>query len=135
MNIYVIIRIFVEMPLEKAQNLSSQMEAQLSYPLTDLTVEAYYKFDDWHEISGVFLSKESTQNQALQAICLKLGSGWVFTWGETDLDFSADAIWNPGPNCHFIWPETRFAHVLVSPDYGKGTDWSQWEETEPIPTA
>lgn len=106
-----VIRIFVEGTETEAKVLAKDFTNLFNQPVLNLDIEKYYKFPNWYEISFQIEQVNKTPNQALEEVGKILGTGWEYTFTDTDDDFSSYGVWNPNTNSTFVNDSVKFANL------------------------
>lgn len=108
---YSVIRVFIEGTEEQAKTLSDQLTKLFDQPALNLSIEKYYKFPNWYEVSFQIEQINTTPNKVLEEVGKVLGTGWEYNFMDTDDDFSSYAVWNTGLNSTFINTSVKFANL------------------------
>lgn len=106
----IVVRLFVEVNQERLKEIEDILRAKFNVKIKS---EPYYKFEGWHEVS-FYLKCNENQNNALYQVSKMLGGNWQIVYGDSDEDFSGDAVWNPDMGGEIIFPEVRFGNLLVA---------------------
>lgn len=116
-----VVAIFVDADEARVHEICAELTALFGPQLTGLHWEPYYKFAGCHTIWFYLPTTHHEQpdtNTFLLGITNQLATGWSLSLGQDAQDISGHAIWNPGPESRFCFPETRFAHIdFCHPDY------------------
>ena len=112
-DFYIFNRIFVEENEKNAYLIADHLTGLFSKPILDLSIKKYYKFKGWYEISFKTLEKDSIPNESLKENTKLLGQGWEYILGDSDIDFSGSAVWNPDQGSDFVYKSVKFADISV----------------------
>ncbi|PIQ27543.1 hypothetical protein COW36_11635 [bacterium (Candidatus Blackallbacteria) CG17_big_fil_post_rev_8_21_14_2_50_48_46] len=110
---HVIIRIFIKKVTLDEIDVVSTLNVLLGSKIEQFSTEIYHNDSNYVIFSGLSPIFETSPNNALSIIANKLGKGWIFTLGDSEQDFSGDAIWNPTDQNSFVFSDVLFANLGI----------------------
>jgi hypothetical protein len=103
-----LVRLFVEVPVEQAAEVAEQLRQRLETVVARArisVVRQYWKIPEYQELQ-LEVEGFGDPSQVVSSVIARLGTGWTQQSGT-------EAIWNPMHGAEFAEPSARWAHVEV----------------------
>lgn len=105
--------LYVEADEAQAKAIIARLGELFAGRLGNAHTEPFPKYAGWLTIwFGVAAAHESPNAQLIE-VAETLAEGWEYSLGIDDEDFSATALWKPGPEHSCLIPEARFAALRI----------------------